>query len=124
MSAFRDDFGAVLERIARLEDENERLRAELLLFRVEPPGGASESPEAPGPTPSTWNWEATCWIGVLFIGIVAAFTSLHLAYVPIVLDASGTESSASTTDIAFGCTTPFVYEVKGVPRAACLSMPP
>ena len=101
MSTFRDDLGVALERIARLEDENRTLRAELL--RAAP---------APRRRWNGWSGEAACWSALLLVFVGGAALA-------------ATTNPTSLDDIGFGCTTPFTYQVaNGETRAACLSMPP
>ena len=125
MSIFRNDLGAAVEQIARLEEENRALRAELA--RLDQPGAAPAHSRKP---PRTLPWDAGFLGLVLVAGVVGVLANLHLSKMPLVMEGSGTTSLASTTgtstelDVALGCTTPFVYEVQGEVRRACLSMPP
>jgi hypothetical protein len=122
MGTFRDDFGAALEKVARLEAENAMLRAEL--HALEHASGKTKA----RPRPISKRLVNAAWVGMfLVVCIGPVLVNLHLASTPIPLDASAHGTATSTNgaqDLMLGCTTPFVYIIDGEPRPACLMMPP
>ena len=77
MSAFRNELGGALERIARLEEENQWLRAELdRLQRASPAKRSSEAKAARG-----LSLDAA-FLGVVMIaGVLCALANMHLGVV-------------------------------------------
>lgn len=121
MTPFRNDLGTALERVARLEDENNALRAELLRLSVRGAAPASSKKRR-----VAVPWDAGLLCLVLAAGVAAEIANLHFANLPLHIEGPAPTSvaAATPTDLALGCTTPFVYEVGGELRRACLSMPP
>ena len=116
MSTFRDDLGVALERIARLEDENRTLRAELLLAAE--PRLAEPAEPSPIERSRIWNWDVACWGLMLVVCVVGA-----------ALASTTTTTTTRLDDIGLGCTTPVIDpnpngHANGTARPTCLSMPP